>query len=136
MLLAGAGLLARSFVALLDVPPGFAADRLLTFTASLPAATYRTGADRAAFFERAARELERLPGVDAVTMTTTLPVAGRGNGAWFNRIDRPWPADQTPPGVPNRVVRANYFETMGIPRAPRPDLHARTTDWTASARWW
>ncbi len=115
MLLAGAGLLARSFVALLDVPPGFAADRLLTFTASLPAATYRTGSDRAAFFERAARELERLPGVDAVTMTTTLPVAGRGNGAWFNRIDRPWPADQTPPGVPNRVVRANYFETMGIP---------------------
>ena len=115
MLLAGAGLLARSFVALLDVPPGFAADRLLTFTASLPAATYRTGSERAAFFERAAGELERLPGVDAVTMTTTLPVAGRGNGAWFNRIDRPWPADQTPPGVPNRVVRANYFETMGIP---------------------
>ena len=115
MLLAGAGLLARSFVALLDVPPGFTADRLLTFTASLPAATYRTGADRAAFFERAASELERLPGVVAVTMTTTLPVAGRGNGAWFNRIDRPWPADQTPPGVPNRVVRANYFETMGIP---------------------
>jgi predicted permease len=48
-------------------------------------------------------------------MTTTVPVAGRGNGAWFNRVDRPWPADQTPPGVPNRLVRANYFEVLGIP---------------------
>ncbi len=115
MLLVGAGLFARSFAALLEVPPGFDPERLLTFATSLPPATYRTAADRAGFFERAAVEIERLPGVRAVTLTTTLPVAGRGNGAWFNRIDRPWPADQTPPGVPNRVVRANYFEAMGVP---------------------
>jgi putative ABC transport system permease protein len=115
MLLVGAGLLARSFVALLEVPPGFETSRLLTFATSIPPATYRTAADRAGFFERAAVEIERLPGVRAVTLTTTLPVAGRGNGAWFNRVDRPWPADQTPPGVPNRAVRANYFEVMGIP---------------------
>jgi putative ABC transport system permease protein len=114
MLLVGAGLLARSLVALLAVPPGFEAERLLTFTASVPP-TYRADSDRAAFFERAATELERLPGVRTVTLTTTVPVAGRGNGAWFNRVDRPWPADQTPPGVPNRVVRANYFEALGIP---------------------
>ncbi len=115
MLLVGAGLFARSFAALLEVPPGFDPERLLTFATSLPPATYRTAADRAGFFERAAIEIERLPGVRAVTLTTTLPVAGRGNGAWFNRVDRPWPADQTPPGVPNRVVRANYFEAMGMP---------------------
>jgi putative ABC transport system permease protein len=30
-------------------------------------------------------------------------------------IDRPWPPDQTPPGVANRVVRANYFQALGIP---------------------
>ena len=59
----GAGLLARSFAALLDVPPGFAAERLLTFTTSIPPATYRKAAERAAFFERAATEIERLPGV-------------------------------------------------------------------------
>lgn len=115
MLLVGAGLFARSLVALLEVPPGFTTERLLTFATSIPPATYRTAADRIGFFERAAAEIERLPGVQAVTMTTTLPVAGRGNGAWFNRVDRPWPSDQTPPGVPNRLVRANYFEVMGIP---------------------
>jgi putative ABC transport system permease protein len=115
MLLVGAGLFTRSFAALLDVPVGFTTDRLLTFTATVPTATYRTTADRAAFFERAATELERLPGVQVVTMTTALPVAGRGAGAWFTRLDRPWPADQTPPAVPYRIVRANYFKAMGIP---------------------
>jgi putative ABC transport system permease protein len=115
VLLVGAGLLLRSFTMLIDVPPGFRTDRLLTFTASVPTANYRSPAQRAAFFERAATELQALPGVDSVTMTTTLPVAGRGNGAWFNIIERPWPAAQTPPGVPNRVVRANYFESLGIP---------------------
>jgi putative ABC transport system permease protein len=115
MLLVGAALFARSFAALLEVPAGFATERLLTFTATVPTAAYRTIADRAAFFERAATELERLPGVQGVTMTTSLPVAGRGNGAWFTRLDRPWPADQTPPAVPYRIVRANYFAAMGIP---------------------
>jgi putative ABC transport system permease protein len=115
VLLAGAGLLLRSFVQLTAVPPGFRTDRLLTFTASVPTATYRTPADRAAFFERAASELATIPGVETVTLTTTLPVAGRGNGAWFNIVERPWPSSQTPPGVPNRVVRANYFDVLGIP---------------------
>ncbi len=115
MLLVGAGLLVRSFGELVEVPPGFATDGLLTFTASIPTTTYRTPAERSAFFERAATELESLPGVRSVTMTTTLPVAGRGNGAWFNIVDRPLPPNETPPGVPNRVVRANYFESLGIP---------------------
>jgi putative ABC transport system permease protein len=115
MLLAGAGLLVRSFTNLLAVPPGFQAERLLTFTTSVPTATYRAPVDRAALLERAAQAFEALPGVRAVTMSTTLPVSGRGNGAWFNMIDRPWPANQTPPGVANRVVRANYFQALGIP---------------------
>jgi putative ABC transport system permease protein len=115
ILLVGAGLMLRSVSRLLDVSPGFTTEELLTFTASVPAATYRTAAERAAFFERAATALEALPGVRNVTLTTTLPVAGRGNGAWFNIIARPLPPSETPPGVPNRVVRANYFESLGIP---------------------
>jgi putative ABC transport system permease protein len=115
MLLVAAGLLARSFGRLLAVPPGFQTERLLTFTVSVPTTTYRTPEMRTAFFTRLVDALDTLPGARAVTMTTTLPVAGRGNGAWFNRIDRPLPPDQTPPGVPNRVVRSNYFQVMGIP---------------------
>lgn len=115
MLLTGAGLLGRSFAALVDVPPGFAPERLLTFTTSLPTAVYETAADRRRFYDAAAAELGELPGVQAVTFATTLPVGGRGNGAWFNMLDRPVPPDQTPPGVPVRIVRANYFAALGMP---------------------
>ncbi len=115
MLLAGAGLLVRSFNNLLAVSPGFEPDRLLTFTTSVPPLIYKTPAERAALLEHAAQAFETLPGVRSVTMSTTLPVSGRGNGAWFNMIDRPWPENQTPPAVSNRVVRANYFQALGIP---------------------
>lgn len=115
MLLAGAGLLIRSFVGLLDVAPGFSERQLLTFNLSISTLTYREPAERVAFFERVTARLRQLPEVRAVTRGSTLPVAGRGTGAWFNRLDRPWPADQTPPAIPYRVVDADYFSTLGIP---------------------
>lgn len=114
ILLVGAGLLVQSFARLSTVPPGFQAERLLTFVATTPP-TYRSGVERSALFERLAGELEALPGVAGVTLTTTLPVAGRGTGAWFNMIDRPLPAHETPPAVPYRIVRWNYFRALEIP---------------------
>jgi putative ABC transport system permease protein len=113
--LVGAGLLARSFSNLLDVQPGFEPNGVLTFNVSLPDALYRTAHDRYLYFQRAADRLRAIPGVTAVALSTTLPVAGRGVGAWFNMLDRPVPPHQTPPAVPYRVVSPNYFETLGIP---------------------
>jgi putative ABC transport system permease protein len=113
--LVGAGLLARSFTNLLDVKPGFEPAGALTFNVSLPEVVYRTAADRFSYFERAVARLGALPGVTHVALSTTVPVAGRGIGAWFNILDRPVPPDQTPPAVPYRVVSPNYFETLAIP---------------------
>jgi putative ABC transport system permease protein len=114
-LLAGAGLLARSFDNLSNVRPGFEPAGLLTFNVSLPGAVYREPSARLAYFERAVEQLRRLPGVTTVALSSTLPVAGRGIGAWFNILDRPLPVDQTPPGIPYRVVTPSYFTTIGIP---------------------
>jgi predicted permease len=111
----GAGLLARSLANLLDVRPGFEPAGVLTFTVSLPDAVYRTAPDRFDYFERAVATLSALPGVTQVALSTTVPVAGRGVGAWFNIIDRPVPVDQTPPAVPYRVISPNYFDTLAIP---------------------
>jgi putative ABC transport system permease protein len=113
--LAGAGLLARSFTNLLGVKPGFEPSHALTFTVSLPDVTYRTGTDRYDYFDRAVTALGALPGVSQVALSTTVPVAGRGVGAWFNIIDRPLPPDQTPPAVPYRVISPNFFATLAIP---------------------
>jgi putative ABC transport system permease protein len=114
VVLAGAGLLTRSLSNLRDVRPGFEPANLITFNLSLPAALYRTTPDRFTYFNRAVEQLRAIPGVNAVALSTTLPVAGRGTGAWFNILDRPLPPDQTPPAVPYRVVTPDYFATVGI----------------------
>jgi putative ABC transport system permease protein len=113
--LVGAGLMTRSLTNLLDVRPGFDPTGLLTFNVSISEVVYRTAAERYAYFERAVEKLRGLPGVEDVALSTTVPVAGRGTGAWFNILDRPLPADQTPPAVPYRVVSPNYFTTLRIP---------------------
>jgi len=115
MLLAGAGLLVRSFAKLLEVNPGFRAEQLLTFRIGVPSDVYK-GDQRVRFFEDVLARFERLPGVQAATMTSYLPVSGYGTGAWFNIIDQPLPPEKTPPSVAYRVIAPNYFQTMGIAR--------------------
>ena len=115
VLLTGAGLLVRSFARLVHVDPGFKAEQLLTFRVGLAFERYPKPEQRVAFFEAARERLRALPGVEGVAMTTTLPVAGRGTGAWFNMLDRPLPADQTPPGVPYRIVSHDTLQVLGIP---------------------
>jgi len=115
MLLAGAGLLVRSFNNLMDVDPGFSATRLLTFRVGIPSDVYKAPPQRVRFFEELRERVRRLPGVQAVTMTSYLPVTGYGTGAWFNILDKPVPADRTPPSVAYRVVSADFFQTLGIP---------------------
>ena len=51
MLLAGAGLLMRSFVKLQAVDPGFKPDQALTFELTLPDARYKEDPQRVAFFD-------------------------------------------------------------------------------------
>jgi putative ABC transport system permease protein len=143
--LVGGGLLARSLTNLLDVKPGFEPSGTLTFNVSLPTALYRTPADRFNYFERSLATLSALPGVTQVALSTTVPVAGRGVGAWFNIIDRPLPPDRTPPAVPYRVVSSNYFETLAIPLKSgrgftvddgRPGRHALIVSEAVERRFW
>jgi putative ABC transport system permease protein len=115
VLLAAAGLLVRSFGQLGAVKPGFATGGLLTFRVSIPTKTYDKPEKREAFFRALADRLQQVPGAQSVAYSTTLPVSGRGWGAWLNRVDRPTPADTTPPSVRYRVVSANYFTSLGIP---------------------
>lgn len=115
MLLAGAGLLVRSFNNLLEVDPGFSATRLLTFRVGVPTDVYKTPEQRVKFFEDVRERVRRLPGVQAAAMTSYLPVTGYGTGAWFNILDKPVPPDRTPSSVAYRVVSVDFFQTLGIP---------------------
>ena len=107
ILLTGAGLLLRSFALLQRVDTGVRQDHVLTFNVRLPR-------DDRTFFPRSIERLRTLPGVRSAALVSQLPVTGRGIGAWFNRIDRPFPAGTNPTGEAYRVVTPGYFETMGI----------------------
>ena len=79
VVLAGAGLLVRSFARLQAVDPGFDPRGLLTARLSLPDVHYRyrdQGPKIVAFYSRLDERLRALPGVRAVGATTAPPLSG------------------------------------------------------------
>jgi predicted permease len=111
VLLAGAGLLIRSFARLMDVDPGFRPDRVLTLQITLPG-TYDPAA-RLPLYERLYAELGAIPGVVAAGITTRLPLTSQLSTRLDIR-DRPMPDGQHL-GVEFRRAGGRYFEAMGIP---------------------
>jgi len=115
VLLAGAGLLVRSFERLLSVDPGFRPDQVLTMGIALPGATYREDESRLRFFRQLVERLERVPGVSAAGAVSFLPLDGLGAATSFHVLDRPVPAPGEEPVTDVRMVSGDYFRAMGIP---------------------
>jgi predicted permease len=112
VLLAGAGLLARSFFTLARTEPGFSADSTLAMTLALPSTVSPREDERLrAFYVQLLERLEQLPGVVAVGGINALPLAGRGASGAFLVDDG---AAQRGEGA-YRVASAEYFRAMGIP---------------------
>ena len=109
VLLVGAGLLVRSFLALRAVDPGFDAEHVLTARVSLPASAYR-GASIGDFYQRLLDGLSALPGVRAAGAATKLPLTLAGQHLFVVRD----PA--FPPALSSHaVVLGDYFQAVGIP---------------------
>jgi predicted permease len=115
MLLAGAGLLIRSFVRLQSVDPGFRTEGALSFTLSLPEAAYRGEPARAAFYDRLQERLAALPGVREAAAVSELPMGGSARLLTFEVEG----AEPVQPGREpvSQILRATpgYFRAMGIP---------------------
>ena len=73
VLLAGAGLMVRSFMKLYTLDVGFPIDHLMTMRMRLPESRYADPEARRGFFERLEPRLAAIPGVEAVAMTTGVP---------------------------------------------------------------
>lgn len=111
-LLAGAGLLIRSFSLLLMQNVGFEADRILTAQTTLPAARYDTPERRLQFWRDLFERLQALPDVAAAGGSTALPFS---NWEWqtdFRIVGR---EDRPNDGTSIRTVHPGYFGTLGIP---------------------
>jgi putative ABC transport system permease protein len=73
VLLAGAGLMVRSFTKLYHLDVGFRTDKLMSMRVQLPAAKYGSPEARRAFYERTEPRLAAIPGVENISLTTAVP---------------------------------------------------------------
>ena len=115
MLLAGAGLLLRSYAHLWQTNPGFRPDHLLTARISLPPLQYSDPARITAFYAELLANVRALPGVVSASAIDGLPFDGSDHGGDFQIAGRPWPASEAVPDVQQRRATPGYFQTMRIP---------------------
>ena len=115
VLLAGAGLLANSFVHLLSVDLGFSPANLITMELFLSPAEYPERDPRAAVLLHEVMERVRaIPGVRSAGLVSALPITG-GPATDFSISGRPLPRAGDEPSADIRTVDPAYFGTMGIP---------------------
>jgi putative ABC transport system permease protein len=115
MLLAGAGLLLRSFMKLQAVDPGFKVDRALTFDLTLPEARFKEDERRVAFFDELMPRLRALPGVRTASAVMALPLTGMDFIISFEVKGRPPVPPAQQPAMQVRVATPGYFDAIGIP---------------------
>ena len=115
VLLAGAGLLIRSFNRLRQVDLGFKPDNLLTMRMVLPLPKYQKPETRRAFYDELLRRINEIPGVESTGINTRLPLSTSGMKFSFSVEGRTMPSDSNLPFAVYRVVNPDYFNAMGIP---------------------
>jgi putative ABC transport system permease protein len=114
MLLAGAGLLVRSFIGLSALTPGFDPKGVLTMTVGVPDAHYKTSAALESYWDQAFTRLRTLPGVDSVAAVTPLPLSGDDFSTSFQIAGRTVP-EKDEPSAELRAATPDYFRTLAIP---------------------
>ena len=112
MLLAGAGLLVKSFLALRRVPLGFAADRVMTMTVDLPMPRYRSVDEAVLFHDRLLAAISALPDVESAGVVNWLPLGEMVIHGDVQTQDRPDLAGRYT--ATKAAVSADYFKTIGI----------------------
>ena len=114
VLVAASGLLARSFIRLAHVKPGFDADGVVVSRLMLPLATYPTAASRMRFYAELLGRVRAIPGVDRATLDDWIPLSDDHNDGVIGVEDHPLPPNAVPPDFFVARVDGQYFRTMGI----------------------
>jgi putative ABC transport system permease protein len=127
VLLAGAGLLIRSFIALQNVDPGMRTEDVLTARVSLSGQRYQAPKDIGDFFTNVLQKVEAIAGVESASAVSFLPMQGLGIGTSFHRLDRPTPEPGQLPGTAVKPVAPHFFRTMGIRQIAGRDFNAMDT---------
>ncbi len=110
VLLAGAGLLGKSFYQLLHADIGMQPDHIATVHVRLQPEKYSKDVQQAALVRQALASVGALPGVKSVGITTKMPIEDADWTSSFRILGRPETGDNTE--VPVRFVTAGYMTTL------------------------
>jgi len=116
ILLAGAGLLIKSFLHLREIDPGFNSDNVLTMRVAAPWKNYQKNEQRQQLFERLIEQVKATPGVQSAGATLSIPLGGDTFNVGHSLVL------EGRPMTPNEAVNAmyatvtpDYFQTLQIP---------------------
>ena len=113
VLLCGAGLMLRSFIALYATPPGFDLNGLTRMRMQLPPSNYPTAEARFRFYEQLLPKVSAIPGVRRAALTTAVPPLDHEE--WFFEIEgKSYAADERRPFVSTVLVSPGYFDVLGV----------------------
>jgi predicted permease len=114
VLLAGAGLLLRSFTHLQSVSAGFTPQQVLTARLSPAGAAYRANPAYISYFRRVIERVRLIPGVEAVGAINALPLSW-GETAGYRIEGRPLLTLDKWPDANYRAVSSDYFRALSVP---------------------
>ena len=112
VLLVGSGLLIRSLLRLQQVDPGFDVPHLVAAPIAPPSPRYDDPARTLALYRAAVEAVAAEPGVEAVALTSHVPLTGAGIPTPVESDGTP--AGSDPPQALYREVDERYFATAGI----------------------
>ena len=113
VLLAGAGLMVRSFIKHSSVDIGIRTEDMFTMRVRLPESKYPSADARRAFFARLESRLAAVPGVQAHAITTGVPPLDGGER--LVEIDQPGGSDQRPQFVSTVTISPAFFDVVDRP---------------------
>ena len=114
VLLSGAALLVQGFLRLIAIDPGFTAASVTLTPLALPEERYREDTKIDGFYTALLDRLAASPGVEAVSLATSPPLAG-ANDTVVYREGRPPATARDRQFAQVRRIQGNYFGTLGIP---------------------
>jgi putative ABC transport system permease protein len=114
VLLIGAGLLIRSFAAMLRTDLGIRPENVLAMQVALPRDGYKEESQRRDFFARLLRRVESLPEVAEAGAINLVPISGMGDHSQtFQVVGQPPFPKGAQPFVQHRVATPGYFNAIG-----------------------
>ena len=124
LLLTGAGLAIRTFIALRNIDPGFDPRGVVTMIVSFTGTGEASPERRVIFIEQLLDRVGALSGVSAASAINHVPIVGDNWGMPFFIEGRSVPKPGDAPTATYRVVLPGYFATLGIPMVRGRDVAA------------